>query len=109
MLEDRFEEWIPTVGVGPEQREIFWALEDWGAEVPKTMKKDRDEQKAAMRKARGDLYLSWSWKVRILCPSATLIMAPHSQKPPRFSRNPSSEVKWKFSPPTTPWLTNPDF
>lgn len=79
ILGDRFEEWIPTVGVGREQRETFWVLEDWGAEVPKTMKKDREGQKMAMKKARGDLYLAWCWKVRISGPSAAPIMSSHSQ------------------------------
>lgn len=79
ILEDRFEEWIPTVGVGREQRETFWVLEDWGVEVPKIMKKDRDGQKVAAKKARGDLYLAWCWKVRISGRSTTLIMASHSQ------------------------------
>lgn len=87
MLEDRFEEWIPTVNVDREQRETFWFLEDWGAEVPKAMRKDMDEQKAATRKARKDLYLTWCWKVRISAPQhaghGLLLILP------RFSRNPS--------------------
>lgn len=90
ILEDRFEEWIPTVSVGREQRETFWVLEDWGVEVPKTMKKDRDRQKVAARKAKGDLYLAWCWKVRPLC------HANHGlslTKLPRFSRNPSPKPK----------------
>lgn len=63
MLEDRFDEWVPTVSVGREQREMFWLLEDWGGEVPKMMKRDRDEQKMAVGKARKDLYLTWCQKV----------------------------------------------
>lgn len=69
MLEDKFEEWIPTASVGRKQRETFWFLEDWGADVPKTMKRDRDEQRLAVRKARKDSYLTWCWKVRISDPS----------------------------------------
>lgn len=98
MLEDRFEEWIPTVSVGREQRETFWFLEDWGAEVPKTMKRDRDEQKAATRKARKDLYLTWCSRVRRISgsPQYDLLLT----KLLRFSRNPSPESKWKIFPPT---------
>lgn len=88
MLEDRFEEWIPTVTVRCEQRETFWFLEDWGAGVPKTMKRDRDEQKAATRKARKDLYLTWCWKVRRILGSPSMTSC---------SRN------YLGSPETHPW------
>lgn len=72
MLEDRFDEWIKTVNVGRELRETFWILEDWGAEVPKRMRKDRDEQRAAVREARQDLYLTWCQKVGTTAPPLVL-------------------------------------
>lgn len=108
MLEDKFEKWVQGASIRREQRETYWILEDWGADVPRMMKKDRDEVRNRVIKARKDLYLTWCQKVRNL-PYTKLNVVSHSAKTRpynRFFRTPYTEALWMYFRPTPLLPTN---
>ncbi|KAH8154104.1 uncharacterized protein LAJ45_01871 [Morchella importuna] len=63
LLEERFREWYLESSVSKDMREVFWVLEDWGADVPRMMKKDKENEKNKVIDARKELYKAWCLKI----------------------------------------------